>query len=462
MKNNLLRIDEYRNNPEFYFSKGLRCANKKNLKDAYKNLAKAASLEPDNSEYKFNIACFLSEMHRPREANRLFNDILINYDPTLYDCYFGLGCNWLEIGNIEKAAENFEKYLYFDEEGEFNEEVREMTLYLKLYNNISIDKKFLRLSRSNFKKAIKNIGENHIKTATKDLYRAISLNPFNVTARNLLTLLYLEQGRPEKAFYMNDTVIAAFPGDIWASCLKIFILSYDKKPKKLKQALDYIVYDDINNRDELLCVATTLFVFGRITDFIKIFEMYITAYSDWFIYAALLLGYTVAGNLEKMKVIEAELRAMKYDDKLYDWIKSIGKNDPLQAYQTLFAMDKQRSAYYMYHPEKYGRLVGIKRVRPRRLTSKSLSVIKCALEHREIMYTPSYEKEIINIFNNIVSLNDELLNKLDDRVESYSAVLEYIYCLENCIEMDKEELKQKYNVPSLIFNQVLKKFDYRP
>lgn len=83
MDNNLLSIEDYRNNPEFYFSKGLRCANKRNLNDAYKYLMKASALEPDNTEYSFNMACFLSEMKRPREANRIFLDILQNYDPKV-------------------------------------------------------------------------------------------------------------------------------------------------------------------------------------------------------------------------------------------------------------------------------------------------------------------------------------------------------------------------------------------
>ena len=105
MKNNLLSIEKYRNNPEFYFGKSLRCANKNKLNDAYKNLLKAMQLEPDNCEYKFNLACFLSEMQRPKAANKIFNDILINFNPAMFDCYFGLGCNSFEIGDIEKAAD---------------------------------------------------------------------------------------------------------------------------------------------------------------------------------------------------------------------------------------------------------------------------------------------------------------------------------------------------------------------
>ncbi len=124
MKNNLLSIDEYRNNPEFYFYKGLRCANKKNLNDAYKNLVKASELSPENCEYKFNIACFLSEMQRPKEANRIFSDILLHHDPAMSECYFGMGCNSFELGDMQKAAEYFEKYIYFDNEGEFSEESR--------------------------------------------------------------------------------------------------------------------------------------------------------------------------------------------------------------------------------------------------------------------------------------------------------------------------------------------------
>jgi hypothetical protein len=106
----------------------------------------------------------------------------------------------------------------------------------------------------------------------------------------------------------------------------------------------------------------------------------------------------------------------------------------------------------MYNPVKYRQLLQNKRSNKVRLSKKYLPIVECALEHREIMYTPNYEKEIIEVLNNLqVNLGDEIL--------ASSAAVEYIYCKKNYIEMDKDELIKKYNISDLLFNETLKKIN---
>ncbi|MHB8061834.1 MAG: tetratricopeptide repeat protein [Ruminiclostridium sp.] len=465
MKNNLLSIDQYRNNPEFYFSKGLRCANKKNLSDAFKNLQKALVLEPDNCEYKFNTACFLSEMQRPKDANRIFNDILLNLDPTMYDCYFGLGCNSFELGDSEKAAEYFEKYLYFDNDGEFSEEVAEMIFYLKLYDDISHDDGFKKRSNNSFRNAKRYLQENRLKNATRELCKAINSNPFNVRARNLLTLTLMGQKNYNRAHYISKTVKIINKDDVWSNCLSLYILSLAGKHSKVNKLLETLMLGEIGNREDLLCVITTLLVFNRVDELILLLELYIIQYSDLLVYSTLLLGYTLTKNVEKVNEIYSILHELgKSNSEFVEWLKYIksynaSQNEKLLAiaeYNKIFSINKEADNP-MYNPIHYQELFN-QLHRPKQKLSKSyLPIIECAVQHREIMYTRYYEKEIIGILIDCVSEAKDPFEAINDGVAAYSAALEYTYCKQYFIDMGKEELIQKYKLSSITFDKALKK-----
>jgi Tfp pilus assembly protein PilF len=468
VKNNLLSIDKYRNNSEFYFSKGLRCANKKNINDAFKNLQKALEIEPDNCEYKFNIACFLSEMQRPKDANRIFNDILLNLDPTMYDCYFGMGCNSFEIGDAEKAAEYFEKYLYFDSEGEFSEEVAEMIFYLKLYDGITHDDLFNRRSNNSFRNAKKFLQENKIKNATRELCKAISSNPFNVKARNLLTLTLIEQQNYDRAQYISKTVGIIDEDDVWSNCIGLYILSQAGKHSKVNKLLETLTLGEIENREDLLCVATTLLIFNKIDELILVLEMYINQYSDSLIYSTLLLSYAITQNEEKFNIICNILYTSgKTNNDLAEWIEYIKSyftmpNEKLltiDEYNKIFDINKEASNP-MYNPAKYKELYAQLHRSKQKLSKKYVPIINCAIEHREIMYTRYYEKEIIGILNDCVAEAKDPLEAINDGIAPYSAALEYKYCKQYFIEMEKEELIQKYSISSITFDRALKNLKF--
>ena len=467
MKNNLLSIDQYRNNPEFYFSKGLRCANKRNLNDAFKNLQKALVLEPDNCEYKFNIACFLSEMQRPEAANRMFNDILINLDPTMYDCYFGLGCNSLEIGDAEKAAEYFEKYLYFDNEGEFSEEVAEMIFYLKLYEGIAHNDGFIKRSNKCFSSAKKYIQENRLVSATRELYKAINSNPFNVRARNLLTLTLMEQQNYNRAQYINRTVNIINKDDVWSNCLGLFILSRARKHSQVKKILETLNLGEIENREDFLCVVTSLIIFNKLNELILFLEMYIVQYSDTLIYSILLLGYTLTQNAEKFKEIYKILYSLsKTNNELDEWLEYIKNyNDSpsekllvIDEYNKIFIINKEANNP-KYSPIKYQELFAQLHRQKRKLSKSYTPIIDCAVQHREIMYTRYYQKEIIEILNTCI-LKAKYPIEASDTITAYSAALEYNYCKQYFIDIGKEELLKKYNVSLTTFDRALKNLSF--
>ncbi len=464
MKNNILSISEYRNNPEFYFSKGLRLANKKNLSEAYRNLTKALELEPDNSEYKFNMACFLSELQRPGEANRLFNDILINFDPTMFDCFFGLGCNSFEVGNNEKAAEYFDKYLYFDAEGEFSYEISEMAFYLKLYSEVSHNNRFLKTSASNLKKAQKQLEENSYEKAVGYLYKAIQANPFNVEARNQLTLALMEKRQFIRAEYMNSTVNIIDSENIWGNCLNIYLLSRSKKNAAFRRALELLPYRPMENRDELLCAATVLMVFDKTEELVKLVETYAVEYSDRLIYSVLMLAYIITGRRSKaLELSELINICTENCGSLADWVSYIidennrGQiaDNVIKEYINLFCVN-QEPMKPRYDAGKYYGLLMDNEFGKVKLPRKYAPIIEGALKNREIVYSSLYKKEITGIFTKAVQGLKQSIEPFGGSYDMYSAALEYSYCRLFHIEMEKGEIINKYKITSGLLNDALK------
>ena len=464
MKNNVLKINEYRNNPEFYFSKGLRLANKKNLSEAYRNLMKALELEPDNSEYKFNMACFLCELQRPREANRMFNDILINFDPTMFDCFFGLGCNSFEEGNNEKAAEYFDKYLYFDADGEFSYEISEMSFYLKLYSEISHDNKFLKLSKDNLLKAEKYSLQNNNEKAISYLYKSIIGNPMNIEARNQLTLLLMEEKQFIRAEYISNTVNIIDNGDIWGNCLYIYLLSQSKKKAALKRALELLPYRPIENREELLCIATTLINFHKTAELVQLIEKYVLEYGDQLLYSILLLGNVITDKLNEAEELKEILSSCtQSDSRFMTWLSFITeksnsqaiKDSSVEQYIEIFSLHNEADNL-MFHPSRYRRIIEKISENKSKLPRKYAPIIEDAVRNREIMYSKFYKKEIIEIFIKVLEGLSEPIRVENISCGKYSAALEYLYCKLYSIEIKKEEIVKKYNVTIKEFNNAIK------
>jgi tetratricopeptide (TPR) repeat protein len=128
-----------RNDPEFYFKIGQKYVKKKSLGTALRFINRAVDIEPYNADYQFNFACLLAELKQPGKSNDILLSILKNIDPKLTECYFGIGCNYFDLADFIKAREYFEKYVYFDPDGQFIDEAYDILNYLQFYGDAGVD-----------------------------------------------------------------------------------------------------------------------------------------------------------------------------------------------------------------------------------------------------------------------------------------------------------------------------------
>ena len=129
------KVLQFTQDHSLYFRLAIKCAMRKDFTSSLKYIDIAIEKDPYNAEYLFNKACVMVELKRTRESIKLLNYIIWNIDPTFTECYFGLGCDYFEIGDYDKSLHYFEKYVLMEEEGEFCDDAYDILLYMQLPGN---------------------------------------------------------------------------------------------------------------------------------------------------------------------------------------------------------------------------------------------------------------------------------------------------------------------------------------
>jgi hypothetical protein len=292
------------------------------------------------------------------------------------------------------------------------------------------------------------------------LYNAITANPANIEARNLLTFYLLKQGKSIKASYINNAALCFDEDNAWANCLNVYILKNQKKHKLADKQLVKLANVELKSREDVLCIATTMILFNRIPQLVLFLQKQIVNYSDAFIFATLLIGCMALGNNEEMsRDLKRLISVGKSNPQLTEWIETIDdKINVLDEYKKVFVLCGE-SSHPQYSPQQ-NELLSVREISRKALDKSYLPVIKCCLEHREIMYTKQYEKEIIDIFHAYLeNANCKMYIDISE-VSTCACYLEYIYCTNNYIDMTRKELADKYNISLSVLNKAVKTLEY--
>jgi tetratricopeptide (TPR) repeat protein len=103
-KNNIITFER---GADFYFNLGYRKIQKGNLKSAIRYIEKAVRLKPNDGFIQFNYAGLLAELGDIDKSTEVLLNIVNELDPNYDECYFGLGCNYLQLQKIKKSVEYF-------------------------------------------------------------------------------------------------------------------------------------------------------------------------------------------------------------------------------------------------------------------------------------------------------------------------------------------------------------------
>lgn len=133
---NVIKIS---NDHKWYYKHGIFHASQNRYRRALLYIRRAYELKPGNTEYAFNLAGILAILKDYNKSNKCLMGMLSSkkQDSVGY-CYFGLGCNYFDMGKYSIAARYFEKFLRIDTDSPFKFEACKVMFYLRTEGLIPI------------------------------------------------------------------------------------------------------------------------------------------------------------------------------------------------------------------------------------------------------------------------------------------------------------------------------------
>lgn len=260
-RNKVLPFDQ---NGQFYYKKAQKYIDSNNYVDALSFYRKAVDKDPENLNYKMDLAQVFSEMNYYDESNRLLF-LVFQKEKNKSECYFGLGCNFMALREYEKAEECFDRYLKIDSEGMYAEDVDDLLDLLRsteyfteeefYFGNLSPAKERLYKS-ANKGRELLDAGE--YKKAIKCMEKVVKKDPMLVFVRNNLSLAYYCEGDTDKAIEMTKDILAEYPQNIHANCNLAIMLNDCGDETEVSELKKAILGFKTSDPDELHKIAVTL------------------------------------------------------------------------------------------------------------------------------------------------------------------------------------------------------------
>lgn len=316
------KVVAFERGAEFYFDRGYKYIQKGKLQTALRYMEKAVNLKPYDSFIQFNYAGLLAELGYIDRSTEVLINIVKNLDPDYLECYFGLGCNYLQMQKIKKSSEYFKLYLEKDPDGEFAdeaEELLEMLTMIKDANNNLDDEELEKIYKIE-EEAIEHLEKREYEKATQKFEMVVQMLPNAVPARNNLSLSYYYLGHLDKAIELAREVLAYEEKNVHANCnLAIF---YNKQGITgwVEKQLRIIGKIRTENEDYLYKIGDTYGSLGKHADAYRIFKKLLTVNPNNPIYVhfAAVAAYNSRKYKDSIKLWE-RLREIDNDNMLSDY-----------------------------------------------------------------------------------------------------------------------------------------------
>jgi len=276
------KVITFERGAEFYFDLGYKYIQKGKLKTALRYIEKAAVLKPQDSFLQFNYAGLLAELGDIDRSTQVLVNIVKNLDPDYLECYFGLGCNYLQMQKIKKSYEYFSLYLEKDPEGEFSEEAEELMEMLTMIKdaNNNLDDEELEKIYKIEEEAIDHLEKREYEKATQKFETVVQLLPNAVPARNNLSLAYYYLGFIDKAIELAREVLGYEETNVHANCNLAIFYNKQGSDSWVEKQLRIIGKIHTDNEEYLYKIGDTYGSLGKHADAYKTFKKLLSVDPD--------------------------------------------------------------------------------------------------------------------------------------------------------------------------------------
>lgn len=257
------KVIPFEQNGQFYYKKAKKYVENNNYIDALSFYRKAVEKDPENLEYRLDLAQVFTEMGYYEESNQILLYIL-QKDDGKADCYFCLGCNFLGLQEYERAKECFEKYLQLDPDGIYSEDAQDLLDILQSHeiyfdNDVEV---ILNPGREKLYK-LANKGKDFLdmgdySRAIRCLESVVKKDPSLIFARNNLALAYFCVGRLDDAIHVCQEVLKDQPQNVHANCNIAIFYREKGLEEESEKHLQAVLSMETNDPEEIHKIAVTL------------------------------------------------------------------------------------------------------------------------------------------------------------------------------------------------------------
>ena len=226
---------------EFYFTKGIKAFQRRDLYKAKKYMNRAYQLEPDEPMIACQLAVICTELGEYQYSNQLLLNILQDLDPFMTECHYLLANNFAHMGLFKEAYKHANEYLERDEFGEFSEDAEDL-LDLITFETDETEETLeyqddLMMRQDEARKLLE--AGNFVK-AVERLEDMIETYPEFWSAYNNLALAYFYVGKTDEAFETLDRVLEKNPGNLHALCNGMVFYHYQMREDKVREVYELL------------------------------------------------------------------------------------------------------------------------------------------------------------------------------------------------------------------------------
>lgn len=343
------KVVTFERGAEFYFDLAYKYIQKGKLKTALRYIEKAVDLKPYDSFLQFNYAGLLAEQGDIDRSTEVLVNIVKNLDPEYLECYFGLGCNYLQMQKIKKSAEYFSLYLEKDPDGEFSEEAEELLEMLTMIKdaNNNLDDEELEKIYKIEEEAIDHLEKREYEKATQKFETVVQMLPNAIPARNNLSLAYYYLGFLDKAIELAREVLTYEETNVHANCNLAIFYNKQGTTSWVEKQLRAIGKIHTENEDCLYKIGDTYGSLGRHAAAYRTFKKLLAADSDnpVYIHLTAVAAFNSKKYRESIRLWE-KLSKLDNDNMISDFyienaLKSLESGSEIVAFPYIYQLPRE-------------------------------------------------------------------------------------------------------------------------
>lgn len=233
---NKTKVVNFNPTGEYYFTKGIKAFQRRDLYKAKKYLNRAFQLEPDEPMIACQLAMICTELGEYQYSNQLLENILQELDPFMTECHYFLANNFAHMGLFKEAFKHANEYLDKDEFGEYSEDAEDLLDLITFETDETEETlEFQDDLLMRQEKARELLEAGHFVKAVEQLEEMIELYPEFWSAYNNLALAYFYVGNVDEAFDTLNRVLEKNPGNLHALCNGMVFYHYQMNEEKIHE-----------------------------------------------------------------------------------------------------------------------------------------------------------------------------------------------------------------------------------